>query len=168
MLSIPFLYVYKSLKLNLESGRAKGLLEGFKKTKRIYILDHFLFLLRRQILILVIIFRWNHGVQQAIIVLAWWFIVLAWKIIVRPFNRAILNFQDTLFEFLLLILFVIYLRFGHQKSEFDTKGTFHTLGIAWITIMGSMIIINTVITIYINCKSKRFLIKLFKHLFSTS
>jgi len=49
---------------SLEKARFKVLLEDFKDDKKVNMIDHFIFILRRIGLTLIVVFRWNHGLQQ--------------------------------------------------------------------------------------------------------
>ena len=143
--SIPVLYYFTD-KINAEAGRFKILFEDFKTTKKIYMLDHLVFLLKRTVLILVIVFQWNHGLDQSIYFLVTWIWVLIWKIIIRPFEKTVLNIQDIIFELIMTVILSIYITFDNKSTELSESGRTHVLGVIWVVLMVSVIIINLIVT----------------------
>jgi len=118
-------------------------------------IDHFIFLLRRLLLILLLIFRWKKGLQQTIILFSFWLLVLAWKLIVRPFRKVILNIQDALFEMFLSTIILIYFKFTNESTELSSSGNPHKLGVIWVTLVILMIFINFIVSSYIWMKKWR-------------
>ncbi|CAI2369448.1 unnamed protein product [Moneuplotes crassus] len=149
LISIPFVYFWMPKNYDKDSGRFKVFFEDFKHNHKVYMLDHFIFLLRRLVLILVLIFRWNHGIQQAGIFLFACFIVIIWKILVRPFKDVILNFQDIVFEFLLALVILMYFKFTNSEDELTSSGINHIVGLVLCTIVLIMILINFGVTVKI-------------------
>ncbi|CAI2359932.1 unnamed protein product [Moneuplotes crassus] len=150
LLSIPFLYCWIPKNYDKENGRFKVFFEDFKHSHKVYMLDHFIFLLRRLSLILVLIMRWNHGIQQIGIFLIACVIVVLWKIIARPFKSAILNFQDSLFEIFLTCIILMYFKFTNSDDELASSGANHWIGLACAFLVLTMIIINFITMIYLN------------------
>ncbi|CAI2371060.1 unnamed protein product [Moneuplotes crassus] len=150
MISIPLVYCWLPKNYDKDSGRFKVLFEDFKHSNKVYMLDHFIFLWRRLALILVLIMRWNHGIQQISIFLFACAIVVLWKIIARPFNSAILNFQDIIFEIFLTCIILMYFKFTNSDDELASSGTNHWIGLACAFLILAMIAINVVTTGYLN------------------
>ena len=129
LVSIPVLYLCCSKRINPKRGRLTVLFEDLKSGSKILMLDHFIFVLRRAALIFSIIMKWNHGLQQNIIFLSASFLVVVWKLGMKPFNRTLLNFQDSLFEIFVTVIMLIYFSFKDQDSELASKGRSNILGI---------------------------------------
>ena len=146
-ISIPLVYWCWSKKLNSDNGKLSGLFEDYKAGKKVYMLDHFIFLCRRLILACVLIFGWNHGLIQTITFLLTWLCVCVWKVIMKPFDRTILNVQEWLFEFSLIIIVSIFLRFQNKVTELSGEGVPNILGFVWLVLVIFMILINWVVTI---------------------
>lgn len=133
----------------IKTSRIKVLLESFKNDRKICILDHFIFLVRRILLILILIFWWNHGFYQAWLFLLVWVLVLASKLILRPYNAPILNVQDILFEAILWTVLVLFITFSTQASELANSGKFLILGIMCFAQIIFLILINyTILAIW--------------------
>ena len=124
-------------------------LKTFKTDKKVYMLDHFIFLVRRLILVLVLIFKWRKGQQQTLCIFISWVIVLIWKLIIRPFKLAIMNIQDALFESFLSTIILVYFKFTNESTELLSSGNPHRLGVVWVTLVVLMILINFIVTLYI-------------------
>ncbi|CAI2384272.1 unnamed protein product [Moneuplotes crassus] len=142
------LWCRKVSKTQQESGRIRILFKDLKNDKKIVVLDNFFLLLRKLSLSLLLIFGWNHGIVQISIMITIGFLIVLWKIIVRPYQSKLLNFQDILFESLLLSILVLYLNFCSKSSELSTSGFSHICGficlvlIVWMTIMNYTIAIT--------------------------
>ena len=153
LLSIPILYWFFSEKLDSENGRFKVLFKDYKMGNT-YILDHFIFMLRRVGLSCLLIFGWKHGFIQTIIFLSMWIFVFIWKITIKPFNRTVLNVQIWIFEFFLMLIVTTYLGFQSKSAEFSKKGIANILGFIWVALVLSMILINIFVTVYLWFKKK--------------
>ncbi|CAI2384187.1 unnamed protein product [Moneuplotes crassus] len=151
-ISIPMIFCCIPEKHHIEKGRFKILLEDFKAGKRSLVMDHFLLLIRRLALSSLLIFRWNHGIQQVITFLLICIGIFTWKVIVRPFASNILNFQDLLFEQFLLMILIIYLAFIKPTSELRTRGFFHMCGVVCIILILCMVLVNFIVSIILTCK----------------
>ncbi|CAI2372733.1 unnamed protein product [Moneuplotes crassus] len=121
--------------------------KDLKMNRKLVMMDHFLFIIRRLALSLLLIFRWKFGFQQVCIFIAICLLVLLWKIIIRPFQSKLLNFQDILFELFLLTIIILYLNFNSESSELSTEGLPHISGSICVALIIIMVLTNYVVSI---------------------
>jgi len=152
---IPFVYCQVSRNKSRNHRRVQVLFDDFKKGKNIWVMDYFVFFIRRLVLILVIILRWKHGKLQVIIFFIACIFVLIWKISIRPFQNQILNFQDSVFEVFLWIIVAIYFRFTKESTELASSGTPHILGIICLVLIIWMMILNFMVTAHLTIQRWR-------------
>ena len=151
-LSVSILYYYAVLPDEYDSdtnsnGRMGIFTEGFKSNKRVCVLEHMMFIVRRSLLVFILVFGWNNGLFQAYFFLVSCFVTLVFKLVVRPYSQAILNVQDIIFELILIAIISILLSFSSEGSELADSGVYHILGLICLGLMGSIMIINYIITI---------------------
>ncbi|CAI2381355.1 unnamed protein product [Moneuplotes crassus] len=146
LLSLPIIYFCTPSNRPKVHPRVKVLFEDFKPSSRFYMLDHVVFMLRRLLFVGTIIFGWNHGILQASILSVSSVGVLTWKIVVRPYKRAVVNFQEALFEASFTIISLIYLRFTKENDELSDSRSTHIFGIVCVILVFKMILINIIVT----------------------
>jgi hypothetical protein len=155
MISILIIYLKFNEHYSEESikdSKVIILLENFKDGKKLCMLDHFIFFIRRGILIFILIFAWGNGLIQAYLFLVTCASVLAFKVIVRPFKNAILNVQDILFEIILSMVILLFATFKDPSSELADSGRFMVLGMICFALVISLIVINYTITLITTIK----------------
>lgn len=94
---------FKFLKREYTSNNASKLkfqilVEDLKQHKRIYVITHLIFLIQRTIFAFLLIFLWNRGLVQIILVAILFIGVFIFKIIVRPYKNVAMNIQEILIE----------------------------------------------------------------------
>lgn len=122
---------------SVSGSRLAVLLRDFKDGKRACLLEHVLFILRRQLLVYLIVFGWQHGLLQIISFVIVSVITLLAKIWVRPYKSVLIGAQDIVFEALLCTVLVISIAFGSRSSEMVKLGAYHTLGVACFSIVSA-------------------------------
>jgi hypothetical protein len=127
--------------------RLKMLMEDYKPEKRYLMMDHFIFMLRRAILISVIVFGWNHGFVQVSIFSISCIGVLVWKIIARPFESTLLNIQEIIFEFFISVIIVIFISFSGKSTELVKSGPPHFVGMICFVIIVFLTLLSFVFSI---------------------
>ena len=135
-------------------SRFKILFEDFKERK-ICILNSFVFFLQRFILILILIFGWNHGYKQAVSFFFVWIGVLAFKILLRPYQQTLVNVQEIIFEFILWVIIGIFITFKDPKSHFADSGRPNTKGIICFALISSIVILNYIFSGMLSWKTWR-------------
>ena len=153
MLVPIYCYVKRSKFRSLQ--RLKMLMEDFKPENRHLMMDHFVFMLRRSILVAIIVVGWNHGFIQVTIFLFACISVLVWKIIARPFEDTLLNFQDTVFEFFICVVIGIFVTFKNQETELIKAGKAHIAGIICFVIVFFLTVFNFFISMCIFIRKLR-------------
>ncbi|CAI2364171.1 unnamed protein product [Moneuplotes crassus] len=156
IITLPFYYCTFPRKYTAKSIRKfrfKVLMEDFKDNKKICMHESFLFLCRRLALVILTAFGWNHGLLQISIFIAICGILIIFKIIVRPYKSAILNFQDIIFEFILMGISLIFITFTSESTELVTSGRPHLLGMIGFSLVIFLCVFNYIITFIIFVKS---------------
>ena len=165
-MKIIVFYFYFKHKKNyseeVESQKRLGILvKDMKDNYKISILEHLMFMIRRIILSLLLVFRQNYGKQQLFIFFPCCLLVLMWKILIRPFKQTKINFWDITNEVILWVILGIFFNFKDIKTEKVLKGTPHTLGlicfimIIIMTILNYMVLLYQWVSSYLNKKRKK-------------
>ena len=139
-------------------NRLKMLMEDFKPDKRYLMLDHFIFMLRRAVLISVIVFGWNHGFMQVSIFSIACIGVLVWKIVARPFESVLLNIQDIIFELFISVIIVIFISFSGKSTELAKSGPAHIAGMICFAIIIFLTLLSFIFSTCLfiqKCREKR-------------
>ena len=141
---MPRKYTQESIKKH----RFRVLLEDLKENKKVCMLEHLLFMLRRAVLVWALVFLWGNGLLQIIIFMIASAVVIAFKLIVRPYEKPMLNLLDVLFEMILFVLCSIFVTFHDEKSEFATSGSPYFLGIVWCALFFFIVAANYVVFLW--------------------
>lgn len=104
------------------------------------------FVLRRQIMVYLIVFGWQHGIVQITIFAVVCLLVLASKIYIRPYKCAMIGAQEIIFEIILNVVIILFITFSTEKSEMVSSGSFHIIGIACFALVISLMVINYIFT----------------------
>ena len=156
---VLFKFKKKYREEGIKESRVRILLEDFKDNKKIVMLDHVIFMLRRIFLSYLIIFGWGYGLTQAIIFLVVCILVLISKLILRPYKSSILNVQSIAFEFILCAVLWILCTFWDKSTEFSDSGSANTRGMACFGLVWSIMIISYIFTfiLFVSywCKRKK-------------
>ena len=131
------------------------LTKEFKVGKRVLILDHIMFMARRILLSLIIVFGWNHGLIQtsiyiyfliclnnSSIFLLWTIWIAITKALMRPYKNVILNIQDMLMEAITVMILSIFLWFCDPNDNFSTSFKANMLGWTLFALIVVIIAIN--------------------------
>ena len=144
--SILYLIIFRKnyTQEGIKNSRLRILLEDFKDNKKHLILDHIAFMIRRILLSFLIIFGWSHGFIQDIAFICICLVVVIMKICMRPFRYILLNIQDFIFEFVLLMVIGIFITFKEKSTLLSETGTPNILGIIWFSLVWFLMIINLI------------------------
>ena len=145
-------------KYNLHSNQYLEEVEGkkklgifvkdFKDNYKISILDHLVFILRRIIFWLLLVFAQNHGLVQLIIMTCLCSGVLIWKIIIRPYKCMRTNFFNVIFEMFLWTILVIFFQFKDSKTKNTQKGFPNQLGYICIGLVFVILALGFMLNLY--------------------
>ena len=155
---VLFTFKKKYKEEEIKDSKVRILLEEFKDNKKHLIIDHIIFMLRRILLSVLIIYGWGHGIYQSLLFLLIWIGVLISKILLRPFKNWILNMQQVIFEFILWVVIGILSTFYDKSTEFSESKSANLRGMIWFGLVWSLMIISHIITLILlvsNCISKK-------------
>ena len=152
--TLVFYFWVKARQMN-KSSKMKILFEDFKEGNKSVILDSFVFFMRRAALVAILIFGHNHGFIQALLFLIVWVGVLVFKVVVRPFEKSLLNFQDIVFELILIAILGIFITFKNESTELANSGRPKKLGTISFILVIMIILVNYITFIVVEIKSWR-------------
>jgi len=73
--------------------------------------------------------------------------------VVRPFEKSLLNFQDIVFELILIVILSIFLTFKNESTELANSGRSKTLGIIIFVLVFMIIFVNYIIFMVVEIQS---------------
>ena len=104
--------------------------------------EHIIFMVRRLLLVLLVIFCGSSAIAQITIFSFWWLLVIAFKLAVRPFKRTTTNIQDIVSEFLILSVVLLFLRFLNEDTKLKTTGSAAAVGYLCISLIVSIALVH--------------------------
>jgi hypothetical protein len=135
---------YKYLKDPQQYNNKVGTLTEGLKTKKWSMLEHLFFLVRRTVLVILVVFGESVNTLQLWIFAALWIIVLAFEILVQPFQHKSLNVQNIITEGLLLTLVFLFFGFLKKDTELITSGYGAVIGHIWVAVVISIVLLHYV------------------------
>ncbi|CAI2382438.1 unnamed protein product [Moneuplotes crassus] len=155
---LPFYYVLFPKIYSAESiakFRLKVLINDYKENRKICMCNSILFIFRRAVMVWIVILGWNNGWKQVILFSLICFILIVFKIIVKPYKNTILNLQDILFEFIILGLSLTFMEFTNKSTELAKTGRPHLIGMIGFCLVIMLCVLNYVFTFTILVKHCR-------------
>ena len=114
IITIVILFRFKSKYTaeGIKESKVRIFLEEFQDNKKYLMIDHIIFMIRRILLSILIIFAWGNGLIQVCIFIIICALVLVSKLVFRPFKSLILNIQSFIFEIILLVILWFFASFN--------------------------------------------------------
>ena len=121
-------------------------LEEFQDNKKYLMIDHIIFMIRRILLSILIIFVWGNGLIQVCIFIIICALVLISKFIFRPFKSLILNIQSFIFEFILLVILWFFASFSDKSTELSDESGAYSRGVICFILVCSLMLTSFIFT----------------------
>ena len=122
---------------------------GLKLSKQGPRLFPVVFLLRRIVIIIILVWLWNEGLAQLIILTITNLIVIAHLAIFRPYESKVSCIHTFVNELLLLVIWIMWFMYTETKTELTSEPKYERTAYVWISWWLAVVMLQ-VITLIIN------------------